>query len=131
MSNNRFSTAIRPQTLSKYDVALFIDEKGKTRWKDLLKEFVESGSKRHISRQKLSDYLKELCNEGLVNKTIDKTALMLRMIWRVYPIYVVPESRKKRIEEIRTKKKIYEFVDSASPEKIKKLDEAIRKVEEG
>ena len=121
---------IRPQTFSKYDVALFIDEKGKTRWKDLLKEFVENGSKRHISRQKLSDYLKELCNEGLVNKTIDKTALMLRMIWRLYPIYVVPENRKKRIEEIRKKKKIYEFVDSASPEKIKKLDEAIRKVEE-
>jgi len=131
MSKIRFSTTIRPQTFSKYDVALFIDEKGKTRWKDLLKEFVENGSKRHISRQKLSDYLKELCNEGLVNKTIDKTALMLRMVWRIYPIYVVPESRKKRIEEIRKKKKIYEFVDSASPEKIKKLDEAIRKVEEG
>jgi predicted house-cleaning noncanonical NTP pyrophosphatase (MazG superfamily) len=121
---------MRPQTFSKYDIALFIDEKGKTRWKDLLKEFVENGSKRHISRQKLSDYLKELCNEGLVDKTIDKTALMLRMVWRVYPIYVVPESRKKRIEEIRKRKKIYEFVDSASPEKISKLDEAIRQLEE-
>ena len=131
MSNIRFSTTVRPQTLSKYDVALFIDENGKTRWKDLLKEFVENGSKRHISRQKLSDFLKELCNDGLVDKTIDKTALMLRMVWRIYPIYVVPESRKKRIEQIRKKKKIYEFVDSASPEKIKKLDEAIRKVEEG
>lgn len=131
MSKNRFNATIRPQTFSKYDVALFIDEKGKTRWKDLLKEFVENGSKRHISRQKLSNYLKELCNEGLVNKTIDKTAFMLRLVWRIYPIYVVPESRKKRIEEIRKKKKIYEFVDSASPDKIKKLDEAIRKVEEG
>ena len=131
MSTIRFSTTVRPQTFSKYDVALFIDENGKTRWKDLLKEFVENGSKRHISRQKLSDFLKELCNEGLVDKTIDKTALMLRMVWRIYPIYVVPESRKKRIEQIRKKKKIYEFVDSASPEKIKKLDEAIRKVEEG
>jgi len=131
MSKNRLNATIRSQTFSKYDVALFIDKKGKTRWKDLLKEFVENGSKLHISRQKLSNYLKELCNEGLVNKTIDKTAFMLRMVWRLYPIYVVPESRKKRIEEIRKRKKIYEFVDSASPEKIKKLDEAIRKVEEG
>ena len=131
MSKNRLNATIRSQTFSKYDVALFIDKKGKTRWKDLLNEFVENGSKLHISRQKLSNYLKELCNEGLVNKTIDKTAFMLRMVWRLYPIYVVPESRKKRIEEIRKRKKIYEFVDSASPEKIKKLDEAIRKVEEG
>jgi hypothetical protein len=130
MSGNRFSATIRPSALSKYDIALFIDEKGKTRWSHLLKEFVENGSERHISRQKLSDYLKELCNEGLVNKTIDKTALMLRMVWRVYPIYVVPESRKKRIEEIRKRKTIYEFVDSASPEQIKKLDEAIRHVDE-
>ncbi len=130
MSKIRFSTTMKSQTFSKYDIALFIDEKGKTRWKDLLKEFVENGSKRHISRQKLSDYLKELCNEGLVDKTIDKTALMLRQVWRVYPIYIVPESRKKRIEEIRKRKRIYEFVDSASPEKIRILDEAIGKVEE-
>ena len=115
---------------SKYDIALFIDEKGKTRWSHLLKEFVQNGSERHISRQKLSDYLKELCNEGLVNKTIDSKALMLKMVWRVYPVYTIAKSRKKRIEEIRKRKEIYEFVDSASPEKIKKLDEAIRHLEE-
>jgi len=126
MSRNRLSPRVRSLAFSKYDIALFIDEKGKTRWLHLLKEFVENGSKRHISRQKLSDYLKELCAEGLVNKTVDKKALMLRMIWRLYPVYVVPKSRKKRIEEIRKRKKIYEFVDSASPEKIEKLDEAIR-----
>lgn len=115
---------------SKYDIALFIDEKGKTRWSHLLKEFVENGSERHISRQKLSDYLKELCAEGLVNKTVDKKAMLLKMYWRVYPIYVVPKSRKKRIEEIRKRKKIYEFVDSASPQEIKKLHEAVRDLEE-
>ena len=129
MSEKRFSSVVRPQGISKYDVALFIEKKGKTRWKDLIKEFVENESRNHISRQKLSDYLKELCNEGLVDKTIDKTALMLRQVWRVYPIYVVPESSKKRIEEIKKRKRIYEFVDSASPEKIRTLDEAIRKVE--
>jgi hypothetical protein len=130
MSINRLNPSTRPLTFSKYDIALFIDDKGKTRWSHLLKEFVENGSKRHISRQKLSDYLKELCAEGLVNKTVDKKALMLRMVWRVYPIYVVPKSRKKRIEEIRKRKKIYEFVDSASPQKIKKLHEAVRDLEE-
>ena len=130
MSTNRLNPQRRPLAFSKYDIALFIDEKGKTRWSHLLKEFVENGSKRHISRQKLSDYLKELCAEGLVNKTVDKKALMLRMVWRVYPIYVVPKSRKKRIEEIRKRKKIYEFVDSASPQKIKKLHEAVRDLEE-
>jgi len=130
MSTNRLSANVRPLAFSKYDIALFIDEKGKTRWSHLLKEFVENGSERHISRQKLSDYLKELCAEGLVNKTVDKKALMLRMWWRLYPVYVVPKSRKKRIEEIRKRKKIYEFVDSASPEKIEKLDEAIRHLEE-
>jgi hypothetical protein len=126
MSINRLSPRMRSMAFSKYDIALFIDEKGKTRWSHLLKEFVENGLERHISRQKLSDYLKELCAEGLVNKTVDKRALMLRMWWRLYPVYVVPKSRKKRIEEIRKRKKIYEFVDSASPEKIEKLDEAIR-----
>ncbi len=120
---------MRPLTFSKYDIALFIDDKGKTRWSHLLKEFVENGLERHISRQKLSDYLKELCAEGLVNKTVDKKALMLRMVWRLYPIYVVPKSRKKRIEEIRKRKNIYEFVDSASPEKIRKLHKAIRDFE--
>jgi hypothetical protein len=130
MSEKRFSSVVRPQGISKYDVALFIEKKGKTRWKDLIKEFVENESRNHISRQKLSDHLKELCNEGLVDKTIDKTALMLRQVWRVYPIYIVPESRKKRIEEIKKRKRIYEFVDSASPEKIRTLDEAIRKMEE-
>ncbi|MGD8506036.1 MAG: hypothetical protein PVF15_05165 [Candidatus Bathyarchaeota archaeon] len=130
MSTSRLSPKRRPLAFSKYDIALFIDEKGKTRWSHLLKEFVENGSKRHISRQKLSDYLKELCAEGLVNKTIDKKALMLRMVWRLYPIYVVPKSRKKRIEEIRKRKDIYEFVDSASPQKIKKLHEAVRDLEE-
>ena len=130
MSEKRFSSVTRPQGISKYDVALFIEKKGKTRWKDLIKEFVENESRNHISRQKLSDYLKELCNEGLVDKTIDKTALMLRQVWRVYPIYIVPESRKKRIEEIKKRKRIYEFVDSASPEKIRKLEETIRTVEE-
>jgi len=130
MSEKRFSSVVRPQGISKYDVALFIEKKGKTRWKDLIKEFVENESRNHISRQKLSDYLKELCNEGLVDKTIDKTALMLRQVWRVYPIYIVPESRKKRIEEIKKRKRIYEFVDSASPEEIRTLDEEIRKIEE-
>ena len=130
MSEKRFSSALRPRAISKYDVALFIEKKGKTRWKDLIKEFVEKESRNHISRQKLSDYLKELCNEGLVDKTIDKTALMLRQVWRVYPIYIVPESRKKRIEEIKKRKRIYEFVDSASPEKIRTLDEEIRKIKE-
>jgi predicted house-cleaning noncanonical NTP pyrophosphatase (MazG superfamily) len=124
MSGNISSPRIR-LTFSKYDVALFIDEKGDTRWKHLIKEFVENESERHISRQKLSDYLKELCNEGLITKTIDKKALMLRLVWRIYPIYVVPKSRKKRIEEIRQRKKLYEFVDSASQEDLKKLDEAI------
>jgi len=52
------------------------------------------------------------------------------MFWRVYPIYVVPKSRKKRIAEIRNKKEIYDFVDSASPEKIKKLHEAIAQMRE-
>ena len=130
MSKGRLSPHVRPLAFSKYDIALFIDEKGKTRWSHLLKEFVENESDQHISRQKLSDYLKELCAEGLVRKTVDKRALMFRMYWRVYPIYVVPKSRKKRIDEIRKRKKIYEFVDSASPEEIRKLSEAIRRFEE-
>ncbi len=122
---------MRPFAFSKYDIALFIDAKGKTRWFHLLKAFVDNESDRHISRQKLSNYLEELCAEGLVRKTVDKKALMFRMYWRVYPVYVVPKSRKKRIEDIRKKKKIFEFVDSASSEKIAKLHEAVRDLEEG
>ncbi len=130
MSGNRLSSKLRPMVFSKYDIALFIDAQGKTRWSHLLKAFVENGSDRHISRQRLSDYLKELCNEGLVNKTIDKKALMFRMYWRVYPIYLVPKNRKKRIAEIRARKRIYEFVDSADPKKLEKLGDAIKSIED-
>ena len=119
---------MRQRYFTKYDVAFFIDEKGKTRWSHLLKEFVENGSERHISRQNLSDYLKELVNEGLVQKTVDPQALMLRMLWRVYPIYIVPKSRKKRLQEIREKRDIYEFVDSAGSQEIKKLHEEIKRL---
>jgi DNA-binding HxlR family transcriptional regulator len=111
---------------TKYDVALFIDEKGRTRWSHLLREFVENKSEKHISRQRLSNYLKELVNEGLVKKTVDPRALMFRMYWRVYPMYTVPKSRKKRLEEIRNKKQILEYIDSANPEEIKRLQEQIK-----
>ena len=121
---------VRQDFFSKYDVALFIDEKGKTRWKHLLKQFVENFSEKHISKQKLSNYLKELVDEGLVNKTIDPKALMFRMYWRVYPIYTVPKNRKKRLQEIRNKKKIYEFVDAADPEKIEILKQEIERLSE-
>jgi site-specific recombinase XerD len=115
---------------SKYDIAFFIDDRGSARWSHLLKEFVENKSERHISRQKLSDYLKELCDEGLVEKTIDKKALALRMLWRVYPIYTVSKSRKKRLKEIRDKQEIYEFLDSASTDKVKRLHGEIRRLKE-
>ena len=119
---------MRLKTFSKYDVAFFIEEKGNARWSHLLKEFVENESERHISRQTLSNYLKELCDEGLVSKTVDKKALALRMLWRVYPIYVIPKSRKKRLKELRDKKEIYEFIDLADPEEIEKLHEEIRQL---
>ena len=121
---------MRQTCFSKYDVALFIDENGKTRWRNLLKEFVDNGSDKHISRQKLSNYLKELVDEGLVQKTIDPKALMFKMYWRVYPIYTVPKSRKKRLREIREKRDIYEFVDAANPQKLKKLHDVVKKITE-
>ena len=121
---------MRQVHFTKYDVALFIDEKGKTRWQHLLKKFVDNGSEKHISRQKLSNYLKELVDDGLVQKTIDPKALMFRMYWRVYPIYTVPKSRKKRLQEIREKRDIYEFVDSANSQKLRKLHEAVKQIYE-
>ena len=121
---------MRQSYFTKYDIALFIDEQGKTRWSHLLKNFVENGSERHIPRQRLSNYLKELVDEGLVQKTIDPKALMFRMYWRVYPIYTVPKSRKKRLQEIREKRAIYEFVDSADSQKLRKLHEAVKRIEE-
>ncbi|PVX25692.1 MAG: hypothetical protein CW691_03770 [Candidatus Bathyarchaeum sp.] len=117
---------MRSANLTKYDIALFIDEHGKTRWSMLVKAFVESGPEKHISRQRLSEYLKELVDEGLVTKTVDPISLMLKQVWRVYPVYTVPKSRKKRLEEIRTKKNILEFIDSANPEEIKKLQQHIK-----
>jgi len=113
---------------SKYDIALFIDSVGKTRWNQLLRRFVENGTEKHISRQRLSDYLKELVDEGLVNKTVDVPALMFRMLWRAYPIYVIPKSRQKKIQEIRNKKQVLEFLDAADPEKIAQLQKAIDKI---
>ena len=118
----------RHNNFSKYDIAIFIDEHGKTRWSNLLRRFVENGSEKHISRQRLSDYLKELVDDGLVKKTVDVPALMFRMYWRAYPIYVVPESKRGKIREIRNKKKIYEFVDNADPKKIEQLQKEIDRI---
>jgi hypothetical protein len=118
----------RQTYFSKYDIAIFIDEHGKTRWNNLLKRFVENGSEKHISRQRLSDYLKELVDDGLVKKTVDVPALMFRMYWRAYPIYVVPESRRNKIQEIRNKKNICEFVDTADPKKIEQLQKEIDRI---
>jgi hypothetical protein len=121
------------KSYTKYDIALFIHEHGKTRWKNLLKAFVENGSDRHISHRRLSDYLNELCAEGLVTKTVDKQALLFKMYWKVYPIYVVPKDRQQRIEEIRTRKPIYEFVDFADPDNLaraRRLHETIRELRE-
>jgi DNA-binding MarR family transcriptional regulator len=117
---------MRQLYFSKYDIALFINQKGKTRWSHLLKEFVDNGSEKHISRQRLTNYLKELVDEGLVNKTVDPTAIMLKQLWRVYPVYTIPKNRKKRLEEIRTKKQILEYLDSADPEEIKRLQKHIK-----
>ena len=114
--------------ITKYDVAFYIDENEKVRWSHLLREFVENDSERHLSRQKLSDYLKELCDEGLVEKVIDTKALALRMLWRVYPIYVVPKNRRRKLMEIRNKKEIFDFIDSASPENIQKLKEEVTRL---
>ena len=113
---------------SKYDIAIFIYEHGKTRWSNLLRRFVENRSEKHISRQRLSDYLKELVDDGLVKKTVDVPALMFRMYWRAYPIYVVPESKRNKMEEIRNKKKIYEFVDAADAKTIEQLQKEIDKI---
>jgi len=113
---------------TKYDIAIFIDEHGKTRWSNLLRRFVENGSEKHISRQRLSDYLKELVDDGLVKKTVDVPALMFRMIWRAYPVYEVPKSKRNKIQEIRKKKEIYEFVDTADAKKIEQLQKEIDKI---
>ena len=113
---------------SKYDVAIFIDEHGQTRWSSLTRRFVENGSEKHISRQRLSNYLKELVDDGLVKKTVDVPALMFRMYWRAYPVYVVPESKRDKIQEIRNKKKMYEFVDAADPKEIEQIQKEISKI---
>ena len=118
----------RQVPFSKYDIAIFIDDHGKTRWSNLLRRFVENGSEEHISRQRLSDYLKELVDDGLVKKTVDVPALMFRMYWRAYPVYLVPESKRNKIQEIRNKKRIYEFVDAADPETIAQLQKEIDKI---
>jgi len=119
---------MRSKDFSKYDIAIFIDEHGKTIWSSLVRRFVENGSEKHISRQRLSDYLKELVDDGLVKKTVDVPGLMFKMYWRAYPIYVVPESKRNKIQETRNKKKIFEFVDAAESKKIEQLQKEIDKI---
>jgi hypothetical protein len=89
---------------------------------------LENGSEEHISRQRLSNYLKELVDDGLVRKTVDVPALMFRMYWRAYPVYEVPRSKRNKIQEIRNKKRIYEFVDAADPKKIEQLQKEIDRI---
>ena len=107
----------------KYDVALFIDERGKASWSDLLKKFVENRTEKHISRQTLSNYLKELREDGILGKTVDTKTLALLHIIR--PIYKVTKTGRKRLQKIADKKEIYSFLDSAAPEEIEKLRKEI------
>ena len=114
---------IRLVGYDKYDIAMFIDQRGKARWSDLLKEFVDNETNRHISRQTLSNYLKELREDGSVSKTVDAKTLALLHIIR--PIYKVTKNGKKRLKKIADRKEIYAFVESATPEEIAKLQEEI------
>jgi hypothetical protein len=79
-------------------------------------------------QDRLSDYLKELVDDELVKKTVDVPALMFRMYWRAYPVYEVPKSKRGKIQEIRNKKRIYEFVDAADPKKIEQLQREIDRI---
>ncbi|MDH5779571.1 MAG: hypothetical protein OEZ29_03145 [Candidatus Bathyarchaeota archaeon] len=110
----------------KYDVALLIDERGKARWVDLLKEFVENGTDKHVSRQTLSNYLKELREDGIIAKTIDTKTLALLHIIR--PIYKVTKTGRKRLQKISDKKEIYSFLDSAAPEEMEKLRKEVARL---
>lgn len=114
---------IRLVDYDKYDIAMFIDKRGKARWSDLLKEFVDKETDRHISRQTLSNYLKELREDGIVSKTVDAKTLALLHIIR--PIYKVTKNGKKRLNKIADRKEIYAFVESATPEEIAKLQKEI------
>ena len=89
----------------------------------LLREFVENGTDRRISRQTLSDRLKALREEGLISKTVDPKTLALLHIIR--PVYKMTKNGHARIRGIADKKEIYAFIDSASPDKIEKLREEI------
>jgi len=110
-------------SFDKYDIALFVNQKGKARWSELLKEFVENQADRHISRQTLSSYLKELCEDGIIKKTVDTRTLALLRIIR--PIYKVTKAGKRRLQKIADKREIYAFIDDASPEEIEKLRQEI------
>lgn len=109
----------------KYDIAMFINEKGNTRWSHLLKEFVENGTDRHISRQTLSTYLRELREEGMIGKTVDAKTLALLHVIR--PVYKVTKSGRKRLQKIGDKKEIYTFIESATPEEVEKLRQEINR----
>ena len=111
----------------KYDVALFINAKQRAKWSQLVKEFVENQRGKHISRQTLSNYLKELCEDGLIKKTVDKKLLLLRII---LPVYEVTKSGRKILQKIADKKEIYAFIDSANQEEIDKLHKEIVKIKE-
>jgi len=107
----------------KYDVAIFVHEKGRVRWSDLLKKFVETGTEQRISRQTLSNYLKEPREDGFISKTVDpKTLAFLHII---HPVYKVTKRGVKRLQKIADKKEIYAFIDSASPEQIERLRKEI------
>lgn len=97
------------------DVGFFIMERGKARWTDLLNEFVENNSRKHITRQRLSDYLKALRkgDEPLIEKTIDSETDR--------PIYKVTEKGKKKIEKEYLKRKAKNVIDQLPREKVEEI----------
>jgi DNA-binding HxlR family transcriptional regulator len=116
---------IRLIDYDKYDIALFIYKNENTRWSKLLKEYVENGTERHISRQTLSKFLKELIDDGLIKKSVNTKLALLRVI---VPVYKATKAGKNILQKIANKKEIFAFIDSASQEEIEKLQKEIIKL---
>ena len=105
----------------KYDILLFIwekylPEKRGVTWTQLLNRFVKGPEYLHISKRTLSKYLKQLIEEGLLAKQIDKESLS--------PVYFIPKEAMGKVYEIKMKKEwIKSVMDVTSKTLLKLLEE--------
>ena len=108
------------------DILIFAYQREEVRYKDLIREFVESG---RCSRQTLTNRKTELEETGQLKKMIKlvKEKGKIRPVYR--PFYIIPEQIKPEVEALIDEREVKKRIEELSPEEIATLRKQLEETE--